>query len=275
MSYLSAVFLGIVHGAADFFPISSSGHLSIFQHFLGVSSMTDEHLFFLFLLRLGALAAAVFACRSELRLILFSASRPSERKGKVNQKVVFGKRLGLLLLVGTAPLLVILPFRTAIKSLFDSTFFVGCAMILTGFLLFFFSRYTHGDKTEKNASLTDALLIGLSQAVSFFPGLSRTACSVTVGQGRGFSRKAAFSFSVLLSVPALLCSDFMTLVDVFSVGISFSMLPRYLLGMIASGVSAYFAIHLMRRLSERIGFAGFTYYCWTTGCVSLILSLIR
>lgn len=277
MGFLSSVFLGLVQGIAEFLPISSSGHLSLFQHFFG---LTEAGLFFDVLLHLGTLIAIfvyywrdiVNLVKAFLRLVtgLFSKKKKGARKGRKDP----GARMILMLIVATLPLFVILPIKDKVESLYSNTIFVGCALIVTGCILFFSDRMAKGKKTIRSATLLDALLVGVGQAVAVVPGLSRSGTTISAGMLRGFSRKFAVRFSFLLSVPAVLGANIISIGDAVAAGIDTSLLPAYIAGTVVAAVSGYFAIRLVNSLADKGKFGSFAYYCWGIGAAAVIATLI-
>ena len=277
MGFLSSIFLGLVQGIAEFLPISSSGHLSLFQHFFG---LTEAGLFFDVLLHLGTLIAIfvyywrdiVNLVKAFLRLVtgLFSKKKKGARKGRKDP----GARMILMLIVATLPLFVILPIKDKVESLYSNTIFVGCARIVTGCILFFSDRMAKGKKTVRSATLLDALQVGVGQAVAVVPGLSRSGTTISAGMLRGFSRKFAVRFSFLLSIPAVLGANIISIGDAVAAGIDTSLLPAYIAGTVVAAVSGYFAIRLVNSLADKGKFGSFAYYCWGIGAAAVIATLI-
>ena len=277
MGFLSSIFLGLVQGIAEFLPISSSGHLSLFQHFFG---LTEAGLFFDVLLHLGTLIAIfvyywrdiVNLVKAFLRLVtgLFSKKKKGARKGRKDP----GARMILMLIVATLPLFVILPIKDKVESLYSNTIFVGCTLIVTGCILFFSDRMAKGKKTVRSATLLDALLVGVGQAVAVVPGLSRSGTTISAGMLRGFSRKFAVRFSFLLSIPAVLGANIISIGDAVAAGIDTSLLPAYIAGTVVAAVSGYFAIRLVNSLADKGKFGSFAYYCWGIGAAAVIATLI-
>ena len=277
MGFLSSIFLGLVQGIAEFLPISSSGHLSLFQHFFGLA---EAGLFFDVLLHLGTLIAIfvyywrdiVNLVKAFLRLVtgLFSKKKKGARKGRKDP----GARMILMLIVATLPLFVILPIKDKVESLYSNTIFVGCALIVTGCILFFSDRMAKGKKTVRSATLLDALLVGVGQALAVVPGLSRSGTTISAGMLRGFSRKFAVRFSFLLSIPAVLGANIISIGDAVAAGIDTSLLPAYIAGTVVAAVSGYFAIRLVNSLADKGKFGSFAYYCWGIGAAAVIATLI-
>lgn len=275
MSYLQAIILGLVQGITEFLPVSSSGHLAILQSFFGLES-TENHLLFDVLLHLGTLGAVLITYWGDIAsltregLVQLHLKKP--RRGQ--KPDLLKQRMILFILLATLPLVLVVFLRKAVTSLYENTFFIGFALLVTGGLLFAADRLGHGTKNERNATLGSVMLVGLSQALATVPGLSRSGTTISVGMFCGFERSFAVKFSFLLSVPAVLGANLLTFIDAVQAGIDFSLLPVYLVGVLAAFVSGFFAISLLRILVQKSRFGSFAYYCWGAGLVTLILSLV-
>lgn len=275
MSYLQAIILGLVQGITEFLPVSSSGHLAILQSFFGLES-TENHLLFDVLLHLGTLGAVLITYWGDIAgltregLVHLHLKKP--RRGQKPDPL--RQRMILFILLATLPLVLVVFLRKAVTSLYENTFFIGFALLVTGGLLFAADRLGHGTKNERNATLGSVMLVGLSQALATVPGLSRSGTTISVGMFCGFERSFAVKFSFLLSVPAVLGANLLTFIDAVQAGIDFSLLPVYLVGVLAAFVSGFFAISLLRILVQKSRFGSFAYYCWGAGLVTLILSLV-
>ena len=277
MSYLYAIFLGIVQGVAEFLPISSSGHLSIFQHFLNLQNPEESNLFFDVLLHFGTLIAVFIAYREEIvDLILEFISMIKREKSPMGKAAgLSNRRMILLIVLGTLPLFLILPIKDKVEVLYDNTLFIGCALLVTGLILFFSSRLNRGHKTARNATIGDALLVGVSQALATVPGLSRSGTTISCGLYCGFERSFAVKFSFFLSIPAVLGANLLQLIDAISTGIDWVLFPKYMAGVVAAMISGYLSIRFLKQLAEKKGLGSFAYYCWGVGAVTVILSLIK
>jgi len=277
MSLFDAILLGIVQGLAEFLPISSSGHLSVFQNFFGMSQSASENLFFDVLLHLGTLAAVFVAYWGEIKaIVLEGLTMVGLRKLPRGQKPDrLTRRMILFIIAATLPLLVVLPIKDAVDGLYSNTIFIGCAFLVTGTLLFLSDRMTRGNKDLRSATLVDALLVGVGQAFAVVPGLSRSGTTIACGMTRGFSREFAVKFSFLMSIPAILGANILSLVDAIKDGVDWSLMPLYLVGVAVAAVSGYLSICLLKFITQRGNFGGFSYYCWGAGLVTLILSLIK
>lgn len=276
MSVWSAIFLGLIQGVAEFLPISSSGHLSFFQNFLGLADVESDFLFFDVLLHLGTLAAVIIAYWSDIVEIFKEFIAMCRSFGKGGGKTTYAppaRRMILLLIVATLPLLIVLPIKDRVETLYSNTVFIGFAFMATGLILFLADRLRKGQKTEANATIVDAVVVGCAQALAVVPGLSRSGTTIAAGMTRGFDRTFAVKFSFLLSLPAVLGANLLSLIDAIKEGIEWN--PVYLLGVLVAAISGYFSIRLLKFVSKKGSFGGFSYYCWLIGLVTIFLSLIK
>ena len=277
MNVIMALFLGVVQGIAEFLPISSSGHLSIFQNLFRMEYSEESHLLFDVLLHLGTLASIIAVYRAEIKEMIRDGIEYLRLKSDSNsdEPVALkppGRAL-LFIIIGTLPLIpfVFIPFT----QLFFNTFFIGFALIMTGCILYVANKYIkEGKKTDKTMTIADALLIGLAQAVALLPGLSRSGTTISVGLARGLTGAFAIRFSLLLSIPAVIGATLVSIYRAISSGANFALLPTYLAGFVVAAGIGYFAIQFIRRIMTTGKFGSFAYYCWGIGIVTLIWSLI-
>lgn len=276
MSYFSAIILGLVQGVAEFLPISSSGHLSLFQHFFQLADVEHDHMFFDVLLHLGTLVAVFFAYRRDIAELLreFFCMIRLRKLPQGQTPDIPARRMILMIIVATLPLALVLPIKDKVELLYQNTFFIAFALVLTGTLLFLSDRMPRGHKNASTATMTDAVLVGLAQAVAVVPGLSRSGTTISAGMARGFDRTYAVKFSFLMSIPAVLGANILSIVDAVKAGVDTALLPVYLVGVVVAMVSGYASISLLRFIARKGRFGGFAYYCWGAGLVTLILSLV-
>ena len=275
MTYLSSFLLGLVQGLAEFLPISSSGHLSIAQNLLGLNTEIPE--FFDVLLHLGTLVAVFVAywrdiCDMVAELIHGVGDLVH---GTTPRQVPPARRLILLIIVGTLPLFILLPIHKQVQALSNNMVFIGAALVVTGFLLFACDLVRKGKKTERTATIADVLVVGLGQAIATMPGISRSGMTITTGCFMGFQRKFAVRFSFLLSIPAVLGANILSLKDALDDGIIWAEVPMYVVGVITAAVVGYACIRLLRLVAEKGRFGAFAYYCWAVGLLTLLLNAIK
>jgi len=271
---MSAI-LGVVQGVAEFLPISSSGHLTLFQHFFGMEE--PDNLFNILLHFATLMAVCIYYFQDVVEMVveffrgiaaLFS-QRPSV--GTPPE----ARRLVLLVIVGTLPLFLILPIESRIEAIGSDPIIVSCALLITGCILFLSDRMASGRKTARNATLKDVLLVGVAQGVATIPGLSRSGCTISAGMALGFDRKFAVRYSFLMSLPAVFGATLLKVIKTVKAAgpVADGLLPKYLLGMVIAGVVGYFSIRLVELLAAKGKFGAFAYYCWAAGLLFLILSI--
>ena len=277
MNYLYTAFLGFVQGVAEFLPISSSGHLSLLQNFLGLQSAEESNLFLDVVLHLGTLISVFIYYWNDIVSMVKEFFRgcgalvhPDPREKHIPP----ARRMVLLVIIGTLPLFVILPFKKYIDLLYNNTWFIACALLVTGCLLFISDRLSKGHKAERSTSVLDVVIIGFSQALATVPGLSRSGTTISTAMLLGCKREFAVRYSFLLSIPAVIGANILSLKDAAEGGIDWSLMPSYLLGVVVSAVVGYFAIRLVNALSNKGKFGNFAYYCWGVGILALILSAV-
>ena len=229
------------------------------------------------LLHLGTLVAVFAAYWQDIRemIVEFFSGVGDLVHGTTPAPVPPARRLILLIVVGTLPLFAVLPVKDLVEGLGDNMYFVAGALLVTGCLLFASDRVRKGRKTERTATLADVLLVGAAQAVATCPGISRSGTTITAGCFVGFERKFAVRFSFLLSIPAVLGANILSLKDALEAQIPWEEVPVYLAGVAVAAVSGYACIRLLKMVAEKGKFGFFAYYCWLAGAVTLVLTLLQ
>lgn len=274
MSYLIAALLGLVQGITEFLPVSSSGHLALLQNFFHIE---EADLVFDALLHLGTLLAVFAALGTEVRgllrggLAMVGVGRYAKSRKPAARAY---KRLALLILLASVPLVLVLPFWGKLNTSTVSPVFVGIMLLINGGILYVSGRNSGNGKAFRNVTPLDAILVGLGQILGAVPGISRSGCVISAGTMRGFQGSFAVKFSLLLSIPSVVGSVIVSMISAFRLGFDAGMLPVYLTGMLTAAVSGYFAIRLLRWIAVRGKMGNCAYYCWGAGIVALMLSLI-
>lgn len=252
MTIVQALVLGAVQGLTEFLPVSSSGHLVIFQHLFNLS---EGPLTFDVLVHLGTLVAVFIAFWDDIAGIL---RRP------------FSK-LTYLIIIGSIPAGVI-GFLLApyFEKAFQSLLVVGVGLIFTGFVLKVSEHLANSKMGLKLADETgygDALFIGLLQALAIIPGISRSGSTIAAGLIAGLDRDFAARLSFLFSIPVILGAGVFQLKDVAAGGIgSLDILP-YIIGFLSAAIFGYFAIKIVMQLVRSGRLSVFSYYVWIVGAL--------
>lgn len=255
MSIFEAVILGLVQGLTEFLPISSSGHLVLFQKFFGIDGagvvMFDIAVHF------ATLLAVMVVLWKEILQIL---------------KNPIGK-LPMLVLAATLPTVAIgLAFKDTFERLLQSGSTLGIEFIFTGLILWYAEGVKSREKKLEGTSYTDAVIIGIAQGVAILPAVSRSGLTLAGGLFRGLNREFAIRFSFLMSIPAILGP---AMIDGYKLmkgtesagGIDNAVL---IFGMIAAAISGYIAIKFMLRIFTKASFKCFSYYVFVLGALIII-----
>lgn len=264
MTFFDVLWLGIIQAVTEFLPVSSSGHLVVFQRLFG---LREPLLAFDVLLHLGSMAAVIIFYRTRLGQLIRSVFRPSQTPG--------GRRLvGMIILASVPAGIVGLGFGDFIESLFNSPAAVGMFWLLTAALLFGVSRLAHSNRTVETVSVSDALLIGLFQAVAILPGVSRSGSTIAAAMLCGLAAKEAADFAFLIYLPAIFGATVLKLGDL--AGTSGGELRLYIMGAVVAAIVSYAAIWFLLRLLQQRIIRPFAWYCLAAGTATLIvLTLTR
>ncbi len=226
-----------------------------------MENVEESQMFFTVLLHFATLiAVCVYYWQDIIDMIreFFLGIRDLASRGRRGrEKLPPARRLVLLIIVATLPLFVVLPIKDLVEGAMSNVTFVSFALLATGFILFFSpTGWLGGRKTERTATVLDALLVGCAQALGTLPGISRSGITISAGMLRGYDRTFAVRFSFLMSLPAVRRHP-AGAIDAVQVGIDTSLLPVYLVGMLVAGVVGYFAIRLVNLLAGKGKFGAF------------------
>jgi undecaprenyl-diphosphatase len=268
---LKALVLGILHGATEFLPVSSSGHLVLVPWWLGWS---EPSVLFDVMVHLGTLLAVLIYFRRDWLALLGAGLRALRTRSTQDPEV----RLLLLLIVGTVPAAVA---GALLKGFFESTFahpaLAAAFLLVTALVLGFSERFHSSDRSLSDINTRDSLTIGLAQAAAIFPGLSRSGSTIAAGLSQDLSRPTAARFSFLLSAPVILGAGARHAVELATGGVTVghTMAMSILVGFVAAAVVGFLAISFLMRLVQRRRLYGFAVYCAAFGSLSLLVALIR
>lgn len=269
MRLAQAVILGIVQGATEFLPISSSGHLALVSRLWGTEQLP---LAFVVVLHFGTLLAVFAYYRQDFGQILKSLLIWHAQDEVQRHQLAQSRRLLGLLIVGTLPAAVIgYLFEDTVQRLFSSILVVGLALIATGLILVAVNRL-RGAKDQPGTTVADAVIIGLAQAVALVPGLSRSGCTIAGGLARGLHRDWAPRFAFLLSAPVILGGTALEVARLVAQPPASGMLAAYLIGGIVAAISGYVAINIVVRAVRAGNLIYFAAYCILVGVVAVIMA---
>jgi undecaprenyl-diphosphatase len=252
---LSSILLGFIQGATEFLPVSSSGHLVIFQALFGF----PYSLPFDVLVHLATVLAVGIYFRRELVLLFTSQQR------MFFYLIIASLPTGMIGFLG----------RDFFEDFFSSVFVVGICLVLTGGVIMLGERFFRGVYDLEGMGILKAVIIGIFQGFAIMPGLSRSGLTISVCLALGFRRDFSARFAFLLSIPAILGAGLMEsrrLIYLSSLEIGYSPL---ILGFISAFLAGYFSIFIFMRIVQRSSIRGFAYYCLGLGGMTLVIILSR
>ena len=299
MTILDAIIQGVVQGLTEFLPVSSSGHLTITQHILGLD-LEGGNLFFNVMLHIGTLVAVVaFYHKLIWRLIkAFFSLIGDIFTGKFKWKELSDdKRMVIMVIIGLLPLVLLfvpvpgtgMKLKDFVESFNTSKYFivVGICLLLTSILLFIGNRCSRSDVPMKHAkggeagrtslNVVDALVVGLTQCFATLPGLSRSGSTLSVGQMRGLNKQTALDYTFILGTPAIIAAALLEGKDALEGGldtIKADLVP-ILIGMAVSAVVGYLAIALFKWLLKTDKMIIFIIYTAIIGIAVIVISVME
>jgi undecaprenyl-diphosphatase len=279
VNLFQAILLGIVQGATEFIPISSSAHLIIIPWLF---QWDDPGLAFDVALHLGTLLALLtFFADDWWRLLRAGIAGLIERK--IGNDVE--RRLAWYLIIGTLPgALAGALFESKIEELFhapnaphtsSAMIAMGIIIALLGAALFIAERFARHTRALKHLTLKDAILIGCAQALALFPGVSRSGATITAGLALGLERAAAARFSFLLSAPIIAGAGAKNAYDLARAGITSSEALFFGVGVLSAAISGYLCIKFLLRFLQRHSTDVFVYYRWLLAAFVIVVAMMR
>jgi undecaprenyl-diphosphatase len=285
MSVAQALFMGLLQGATELFPVSSLGHAVLIPSLLHWSFRQSDPSFvpFLVLLHLGTASALLFIYRSEWVAIIKGFFTAAIR-GSIETPQ---ERLAMLLMVGTIPAAILGVFlESRIKSLFASPYVAATFLIVNGLLMLGFEllrrRAEHraalhsksrveqeeGFAEAERISFRAAALVGACQALAFVPGISRSGVTIGGGLLAGLRHQEAARFSFLLATPVILAAGVLEVPQLFASGVPVGL---YIASAVLSGLAAYGSARFLLRYFRSGRLDPYGWYCVAAGLVSLVL----
>jgi len=238
---LEYILLGIVQGLTEWLPVSSSGHLVIFQQLFNIK----VDLFYDIWLHVGTLIVLLLFFYKDII--------------NISKKWIFYIIIGSIItgLIGFV-------FYDILKSFFSNLLVVGLGLIFTGIILFL-SKYFNG---KRKLNKKDAVLLGLAQGIAIIPGVSRAGLTISTGLFRGMDKEKVFKFSFLLSIPAIVGALVLE-----GSRTSFSLSFNHVIGLVFSVVVGYLSLKWLFNIVKKRKLHYFSYYCLIVGLIVLVISL--
>lgn len=261
MNAWEAILLGVVQGFTEFLPVSSSGHLELGKFILGDTSLPEDSLLFTVVLHFATALSTMVVFRTDILEILRGLL-----KFTWNEETQFTTKI----IISMMPAIIIgLLFEAELEAFFGGNIaFVGSMLIVTAILLWLADR---AKNTGKKVSFTDALIIGISQAIAMLPGISRSGATISTSVLLGNDKGKAARFSFLMVVPLIfgkIAKDMMS-GELSSATANITTLG---LGFIAAFISGLIACTWMIRLVRNSKLKYFSIYCAVVGLLAIALS---
>lgn len=285
MSLLEAIIMGLIQGITEFLPVSSSGHLALFQI---AFDLEETGLLFDCLLHFGTLLAVFIVYFRDIWKMIcegfgiigdffFNAgtavSRLAGNHDKKYRRIICNgyRKFVMLVIVSTIPTgLIGVAASDLIEQASKILLVPGICLIITSILLFIADRCKEGSKTPRHVSYTNAFIIGICQGFATLPGISRSGTTITACLLSGFDRKFAVKYSFIMSIPAILGSVVLQLFDLENVAeISPAEWTNYLVGTLVSAIVGYICIKIMLYVVRQKKYTVFSIYCLIVGIISI------
>ena len=264
---IQSFFLGVIQGVTEFLPISSTAHLKVIPYFLGWS---DPGVSISASLQLGSAIAIVFYFRNDLALIINSFPDILIKRN-LNNNV--NSKLLMYIFVASIPILIVgilikLFWNDFSNSYFRGFYSIAVVSILMALLLAIAEKYSAKKKFFKDIELRDIILLGFSQTLAIFPGVSRSGVTLTSALFSGIERQTAARLSFLVGIPAISISGFVELFTLFYTSSAMDFLP-IIIGITSSFFSSIIAIDFLLMFLAKSNTLIFVYYRLAFGVIIL------
>ena len=268
MTILEAIVLGVLQGITEFLPVSSSGHLVLTQHFLGIK---ESQVFFDVMLHFGTLGAVIIVYYQLIGSLmrtgfatLFQADFYRHPRLTISNSPDL--RLIWFLLLGSIPTgLIALLFKDSIEAIFGKPMVVAGMLIITGLILQLSRLGQRRRQTETPLRAWHTPLVGIVQGLAIIPGISRSGSTISISLLLGLSPQVAAQYSFLLSIPAILGAVVLKFKDVGEITIAPAVIVA---GTLTSFIVGYIALRFLLAMLNRGKFSIFSYYCFALGIVA-------
>ena len=273
MTLLQALILGIVQGLTEFLPVSSSAHLVLVPHLLGWN-LADEFVFpFDVLVQLGTLAAVIVYFRRDLAEIFTAVIRGIRDRKPFKETPA---RIGWLAVLATIPAGIVgLLFKDKVEAAFNSPIATSVFLMVTAGLLIAAEFIGKRKKDLEKLTWLDALWVGAFQAISIFPGVSRSGSTIAGGMTRDLDRRSSGQFSFIMAIPIFLAAGLLGFKDLLAIKNLSAYLPALFIGFIAAGIVGFFAIRWLLGYIATHSLLPFAGYCVMLGAGTLAFTLLN
>ncbi|ADY36853.1 Undecaprenyl-diphosphatase [Phocaeicola salanitronis DSM 18170] len=274
LNVFQTIIIAIVEGLTEFLPVSSTGHMIITQHVLGVES-TEFVKAFTFIIQFGAILSVV--CLYWKRFFRLNHT-PAPEGASALKRFLHTYDFYWKLFVAFIPAAVLgLLFSDMIDAMLESVIVVAVMLIIGGVFMLFCDKLFGNGSEETKLTEKRAFYIGLFQCISMIPGVSRSMATIVGGMAQKLTRKAAAEFSFFLAVPTMFAATVYKMFKLFMEGgteIIVSNMEALIIGNAVAFVVAMLAIKFFISFVTKYGFAAFGWYRIIVGGVILIMSCL-
>ena len=276
MNWFEALWLGITQGLTEYLPVSSSGHLAIGSHILGIEA--EENLMFTVAVHVATVLSTLVVLGGEIIRLVRGTFGPLNASASGLARLNADQRYMLNILVSMIPIFVVgIFFKDTVERIFgQGLLVVGCCLLVTAGLLAY--SYYGKPRQKESISLLDAFIIGVAQAVAVLPGLSRSGSTIATGLILGNNKAHMAQFSFLMVIPPILGEALLDTIKAAKEGFSAAFgdlsVMALVVGFVAAFVSGIAACKWMIGIVRRGKLIYFAYYCVAVGAVTLAYHFI-
>ena len=276
METFEALILGLLQGLTEYLPVSSSGHLAIGSHILGIEA--EENLMFTVAVHVATVLSTLVVLGGEIIRLVRGTFGPLNASASGLARLNADQRYMLNILVSMIPIFVVgIFFKDAVEWIYgQGLLVVGCCLLVTAGLLAY--SYYGKPRQKESISLLDAFIIGIAQAVAVLPGLSRSGSTIATGLILGNNKAHMAQFSFLMVIPPILGEALLDTIEAAKKGFSAAFgdlsVMALVVGFVAAFVSGIAACKWMIGIVRRGKLIYFAYYCVAVGAVTLAYHFI-
>lgn len=268
MEYLETILIALLQGVTEFLPISSSGHIVIAQALLGQD--LEAGMTFNIVVHFGTLISITLYFYRDLKSMAVSAFQALRAPAHIvdNWNRDENLRLNLYVLLSMIPAGIAgFTVRHQLDAVFGNPVGVSFMFLFTGVFLFATKFFADG---VKKLNVMNTFVIGIAQAVSLIPGVSRSGATISMGVFLGVKKEDIARFSFIMMLPVVAGA---TLVEVLEMGLGYvdtTIIPHLILGFLVALVSGYYSLKYLIILFKSKGIHLFAWYCWAVGVLGLL-----
>ncbi len=267
--FIKFLFLGLVQGIVEAIPVSSSGHLLIFEKIVNLNLNADQLEVLATITNLGSLLAVILLFRKDI-INLIKSFFNYFKDG--NKKYLNDTKYCIYLIIATIPAGIMGLIVTKL-GIFDflsnNVKFIGLMLLVTGLFLFIIKDFK-GYKNKDKITLTDTIFVGLFQVIALIPGISRSGSTIVGSMFRKLDRETAFNFSFMLYIPISIATSILGIKDLFELNETSFTYVCYFMSMIVAFIATYFSLKAFKKIMINGKLIYFVWYCLIVGTLVIL-----